>query len=46
MDGKNILEATNHFVIWTTTPWTIPADLGISVSAELTYARIEYQGKG
>lgn len=46
MDGKNILEPTDHFVIWTTTPWTIPANLGISVSAELTYARIEYQGKG
>jgi isoleucyl-tRNA synthetase len=25
------------FVIWTTTPWTIPANLGLAVNAEMTY---------
>lgn len=27
-------------VIWTTTPWTIPANLGIALSAELDYALV------
>jgi isoleucyl-tRNA synthetase len=27
--------------IWTTTPWTIPANLGVAVNAELTYAVVE-----
>jgi len=26
------------FVIWTTTPWTLPANLGIALSEDLTYA--------
>lgn len=46
VDGKGVLEPTDHFVIWTTTPWTIPANLGIAVSDELTYTRIEHDGKG
>ena len=27
----------SSFVIWTTTPWTLPANLGISVNADFTY---------
>ena len=27
----------SKFIIWTTTPWTIPANLGISVHPDLTY---------
>lgn len=27
--------------IWTTTPWTIPANLGVAVNADLTYAVVE-----
>jgi isoleucyl-tRNA synthetase len=27
--------------IWTTTPWTIPANLGVAVNGELTYAVVE-----
>lgn len=29
------------FVIWTTTPWTLPANLGISVNPDFEYAAIE-----
>ncbi|OCA85518.1 isoleucine--tRNA ligase [Bacillus sp. FJAT-27225] len=36
-DGKGVLDAETSIVIWTTTPWTIPANLGISVHPELTY---------
>jgi len=36
-DGKGVLDNNTEIVIWTTTPWTIPANLGISVHPELTY---------
>ncbi|WP_163182875.1 isoleucine--tRNA ligase [Neobacillus sedimentimangrovi] len=36
-DGKNVLDQDTQIVIWTTTPWTIPANLGISVHPDLTY---------
>ncbi len=36
-DGKGILEEGTQFIIWTTTPWTIPANLGIAVHQDLTY---------
>lgn len=36
-DGKGVLQADEEVVIWTTTPWTLPANLGISVHPDLTY---------
>ncbi|MFK5926804.1 MAG: isoleucine--tRNA ligase [Desulfuromusa sp.] len=33
------------FVIWTTTPWTIPANLGICLNPELTYVAVEANGE-
>ena len=36
-DGKGVVENDVQFLIWTTTPWTIPANLGISVHPEFTY---------
>jgi len=33
------------FVIWTTTPWTIPANLGVSLNPELTYVAVEVNGE-
>lgn len=32
-------------VIWTTTPWTLPANLGISLHADFEYAVIEHAGE-
>ena len=29
-------------MIWTTTPWTLPANAAIAVHPELTYAGIRY----
>ena len=40
-DGKGKLDENDAFVIWTTTPWTIPANLGISVHPRFTYARVK-----
>ena len=33
------------FVIWTTTPWTLPANQAISVNAELDYALVTVNGR-
>ncbi|AYV65935.1 MULTISPECIES: isoleucine--tRNA ligase [Niallia] len=43
-DGKGVLEEDVQIVIWTTTPWTIPANLGISVHPTLTYVVVEEKG--
>ncbi|MBM6797986.1 isoleucine--tRNA ligase [Coprobacillus cateniformis] len=40
-DGKGILDNDTSFVIWTTTPWTIPANLGICLNADYTYALVQ-----
>ncbi|MEH7353037.1 isoleucine--tRNA ligase [Neobacillus drentensis] len=40
-DGKGVLDTETQIIIWTTTPWTIPANLGISVHPDLTYVVVE-----
>jgi isoleucyl-tRNA synthetase len=41
-DGKGILpEQDTYFVIWTTTPWTIPANLAICLNPTLTYVKVK-----
>ncbi|UCZ51807.1 isoleucine--tRNA ligase [Bacillus shivajii] len=37
-DGRGVLDGDEKYVIWTTTPWTIPANLAIALHPELTYA--------
>ena len=38
---KGILDNDVNFVIWTTTPWTIPANLAICLNASYNYALVE-----
>ena len=40
-DGKGVLDGDEKFVIWTTTPWTIPANLAICLNPAFTYAVCE-----
>lgn len=40
-DGKDVLDSDASFVIWTTTPWTIPANLAICLNPDFTYALVE-----
>ncbi|MEL7624577.1 MAG: isoleucine--tRNA ligase [Clostridiales bacterium] len=41
-DGKGVIKAQDVFaVIWTTTPWTLPANLAVCVHPELTYVVVE-----
>ncbi len=45
-DGKGILdEKDTYFVIWTTTPWTIPANMGICLHPELEYNLLAIGGE-
>lgn len=45
LDGKDMLDDDTQFVIWTTTPWTLPANLAISVNENFTYVVVEADGK-
>ena len=36
-DAKGVVPADAKFIIWTTTPWTLPANLGISLNPEFIY---------
>ncbi|WP_049098915.1 isoleucine--tRNA ligase, partial [Enterococcus faecalis] len=44
-DGKGLLDNETAFVIWTTTPWTLPANLGISVNPDFTYVEVKADGR-
>lgn len=37
VDGHNLLDNDTSFIIWTTTPWTIPANLAICVNPRFEY---------
>lgn len=45
VDGKGILDTDTSFIIWTTTPWTIPANLAIAVNPRFEYSQVEVDGK-
>lgn len=34
-----------HLIIWTTTPWTLPANTGAAVSKDMDYVKVEVEGK-
>ncbi|KLU41002.1 MAG: isoleucine--tRNA ligase [Limnochordia bacterium] len=41
-DSKGVLDGLDaYFVIWTTTPWTIPANLAISVHPDFVYVVVQ-----
>lgn len=44
-DGKGVLPNDAAVVIWTTTPWTLPANLAISVHPEYEYVLVEANGR-
>jgi isoleucyl-tRNA synthetase len=44
-DGKGKLPQDAAVIIWTTTPWTLPANLGISVNPDFDYVVVEADGK-
>jgi len=40
-DGKGVVEEGVKFIIWTTTPWTIPANLAVAVHPDLEYVVVQ-----
>ena len=40
-DGRELLPEGAEFIIWTTTPWTLPANLGISVAPQAEYILVQ-----
>ena len=44
-DGKGVLDGGEKFIIWTTTPWTIPANLGISLHPNLSYVVVHVENE-
>jgi len=40
-DGKGIIDNDARLVIWTTTPWTLPANLAISAHPDFVYGEYE-----
>ena len=45
LDGKGILDSDTSLVIWTTTPWTIPSNVGITVNPKFDYDVVEVNDK-
>lgn len=45
LDGKGVFDTDTQFVIWTTTPWTLPANLGIFAHPDYVYVQVEADGK-
>ena len=33
------------FLVWTTTPWTVPSNAGLAVHPDLTYVDVQYEGR-
>ena len=40
-DGKGILDSDDYFVIWTTTPWTIPSNEAVCLNEAFDYAEVQ-----
>ncbi|MEM5015370.1 isoleucine--tRNA ligase [Metabacillus indicus] len=43
--GNDVLSGGEKIIIWTTTPWTIPANLGIAVHPDLEYTVADAGGE-
>src|SRR5699024_2011384 len=40
-DGKDLLDDNTYMVVWTTTPWTIPASEAVAVNADYEYVVVK-----
>ena len=45
-DGKGVVSQDARLVIWTTTPWTLPANLAISAHPDFIYGEYQTSNKG
>ncbi len=45
-DGKGVIDSDARLVIWTTTPWTLPANLAISAHPDFIYGEYQTSNRG
>ena len=45
-DGKGVVDNDARLVIWTTTPWTLPANLAISAHPDFIYGEYQTSNRG
>ncbi|MFD1671144.1 isoleucine--tRNA ligase [Agrilactobacillus yilanensis] len=45
VDGKDLLDDDTSFIIWTTTPWTLPSNLAICANPKFDYVQVDADGK-
>lgn len=43
VEGNDKIQKGENLVIWTTTPWTLPGNLGIAVGEQFDYAKVKVQ---
>ncbi len=41
----NLLDSDAAFLVWTTTPWTLPANLALAVGEDIDYVFVEHAGE-
>ncbi|MEW6182658.1 MAG: isoleucine--tRNA ligase [Bacillota bacterium] len=46
VDGKGLLPPETYFVIWTTTPWTLPANVAVCLHPDFVYSVVRSDGAG
>lgn len=44
-DGKIITDDKAYFLVWTTTPWTLPGNVALAINPEINYAKISADGE-
>ena len=40
-DDKDVLNGSTYFLAWTTTPWTLPSNLGLTAGADIDYVKVK-----
>ena len=45
VEGNEYVDVDDNLVIWTTTPWTLPGNLGIAVGEKFDYSKVSVNGK-
>ena len=44
LDGEGQKDG-RYFLVWTTTPWTVPANVALAVHPDLEYAEVRWEGR-
>ncbi len=42
---KSLEEENTYFIVWTTTPWTLPSNVALCMNPNEIYAKLEFEGK-